>query len=409
MLKYIGDENCTGCMACYAKCPSGAIFLKKNDEGFIYPQIDTTKCTDCGLCIKTCPLNKRNEQSEKKVYSFQSSDKQLLRQSSSGGFFSTVALKILRSGGYVYGAALDSDFNLNHICVDKENELERLRGSKYLQSEIDGSFKDVKDKLSLGKAGLFTGTSCQIAGLKSYLGKGYDNLLTIDLVCHGVPTPLIFKAYLKYLENKLGDKITDFMFRDKKYSWHVYNVLARCTRAGARSKNYIGKWEEDPFMRGFLREYFLRKSCHNCKWANPDKPADITMADFWGYKKHKELKDTDEGISMVMIHTEKGRQMFESLDKTAFKCVEVPVSEAVNGNPALNKSFPESPLRKEFWEDFKRIGFSDELVEKYLYKEELPLSHRPIYMLGGGQSVLFKIYNFGYRCAKKACRIVKKQ
>lgn len=402
------EKNCTGCMACYNICPHHAIGMVKNEEGFLYPNINNDLCVNCGLCKKTCPVVSGVKISDRKkeIFAFQSSNKDLLKKSSSGAFFSIASNEILKSNGFIFGAAFDSKLKLSHICVNTKDTLDKLRGSKYLQSEIGNSFFEAKKLLDNGVKVLYTGTSCQIAGLKNFLHKEYENLITIDLVCHGVPSPLVFEKYINWIEKKSNATCTDFSFRKKKWSWHVFNVNAdlHCKHAGTLStKNYIGTWHRDPYMRGFLRELYLRPCCHTCKYASTLKPADITVGDFWGYKKHKKLKDNDTGISMVMINTEKGNRFFSEVDKGAYNSVTVDLEEAVNGNPALRAPFPPSPVRDMFWKDLFIYDF-DIIIEKYLYAEKVPLKMKPVYWFGTS-SVLYKIFDFSYRGTAKIFRI----
>lgn len=393
MSKLCNIELCTGCMACYNACGKHAIKIQTNKYGFNYPSIDESKCIDCGLCTKACPiLFPRPQNSLLETYGAWSKDSAIQQNSSSGGFFTIVATWILSKGGIVIGAAFDSHFNVNHVAIDNINELYKLRGSKYIQSNINSAYKETRKYLDEQRYVLFTGTPCQIAGLKSFLrNKEYTNLYTLDLVCHGVPSNLIFQSYKNWLEKKYNSNIINFKFRDKKWSWAKYNIKATFKNGEV----YYGKWEEDVFMRGFLREYFLRDSCHHCHYTNLNRPGDITIADFWGYKKGKKEKNNkDEGISLLIINTPKGKTMFENC-KSHLIYYKKDIQIAVNGNKCLSNCFPVSPLKEDFWQTFYNQGF-EATIERYLYPEPINNITGLLYKYGKG--------NIFYMIAKQSIR-----
>lgn len=386
MVELCDMNDCTGCLACYNICSLKAIDLKKNSEGFIYPKINLSICIECGLCRKTCPIINQNKRSNfsQKVYAFQSLNPVIINNSSSGGFFTHAALNVFSKNGYVYGAAFNKDITeVNHIEINSEKELDLLRRSKYIQSNINNSFSKVKERVKENKFVLFTGTPCQVAGLKSYMGGDFENLVTVDLVCHGVPSPKIFCLYKQWIEQKYKSRIKEYSFRNKKWSWTRFNTYARLKNG----KVYIGKWETDPFMRGFLRELFLRPSCHKCLFASPSRISDITIADYWGYKDNKLLRNKDEGISMVIINTEKGQEFYNCLRHSEFKELQTVFSEAIKSNPALSQPFPQSHLREQFWQDVKVMGFED-LRRKYMYPERISNKIKLIYFFGKNSPVL---------------------
>lgn len=341
-------EKCTGCMACYNICSHKAIKMKSNNEGFLYPGIDKLKCVNCHLCEKVCPQINQIilvEKYEKKVFAAWQKSKAILKKSTSGGAFSAFAKVILNRSGAVYGAGFDANLKVVHKRINNIKSLSELRGSKYVQSEIGDTFKQVKRDLDNGLLVLYSGTPCQIDALYSFLSKKYvGKLYTIDLVCHGVPSPLVYKEYLKYMSKKYNSKISDIYFRYKKPGWFVFGMKILFENG----KIYENDTYHDPFIRGFLREYFLRPSCHDCQYTNINRPADITLADFWGYKETSfQDQDNDQGISMVMINNENGENLF-NLSKNNLKAFHRTLEDAVQGNQALKNVFPLTKIENSF-------------------------------------------------------------
>lgn len=298
-------EECTGCMACANVCAHNAIQFKADKEGFVRPVINKKLCVDCALCVKTCPINHPPMSNEpKEVYSGWSSDETVRINSSSGGAFTEIARPLLEEGGIVFGCALNEKLQAEHIYVETLEDLEnKLRGSKYVQSKIGNSYSIAKDFLRQGRNVLFSGTPCQIAGLKNYLRKDYDNLITVDLVCHGVPSPLIFEDYKKYIAQTENMNLTSVKFRCKKSSWIFYNmVIEGHVEKNREEKTYIGRYYEDPYIRGFLNDIFLRPSCSLCKLTSVKRIADFTIADWWGYDRLKnESRDFERKVFLFYI------------------------------------------------------------------------------------------------------------
>lgn len=388
-------EICTGCLACYNACPHGAIVLTKDDEGFVYPTIISEQCVECSLCNDVCPVIDDSYQNLLRqplaTYAAWSNEKQIVWKSSSGGLFTAIAEWVLTNNGVVYGAAFDGNFLVKHQRVDRIDDLEKLRGSKYVQSCIGDNFISVRNDLKQDRWVLFCGTPCQIAGLQSYLGsnKEFAKLITIDIVCHGVPTSLMFDEYKSYLERKFNSKMTSYSFRDKKWSWMHYNTKA----VFENGKVYVGKWEEDIYMRGFLREYFLRSSCHSCHFARAQRCGDFTLADFWGYSaKKREVADKDRGVSMVLVNTEKAESIIAKI-KNNLTIYPRAMEEAVAGNRCLREPSEKSPLREVFWWDYKMYGYKS-LIEKYFYPEPIGKSLKRLYKFG-------RLIDFVYRALQK--------
>lgn len=382
MIRLCEKEKCTGCMACYNICKFGAITICTDKQGFEYPQINTNKCKECGCCTKVCPIiNVETDcKSLLETYAAWNKNSSILNESSSGGFFSAIAESFIKQNGYVIGAAFDKNFNVNHIIINDTKELYRLRGSKYVQSSINDIYKNVKHILKQDSKVLFSGTPCQISGLKSYLkGTNISNLYTIDLVCHGVPSPLIFLEYKKWLESKYKSQINEFTFRNKKWSWIRYNTKVTFNNGSV----YYGKWEEDIYTRGFLRDLYLRESCYNCKFTNLNRVGDITIADFWGYKQDKdEIINKDEGVSLVIINTLKGKEAFD-ICKDQLVYYRKDIEIAIKGNNALSKQTMPANERDNFWKDYYETNFNT-IIKKYLYPDYINYYNKVLYKYGRG-------------------------
>ena len=311
-------DVCTGCFACKQICAKEAIRIKE-DKGFLYPEIDVSLCVDCGLCTKACPvLNKQIEADapdhhESTSYAIWNRNVDDRISSSSGGVFSALADKTLQEGGVVYGAAWDENMQLRHIGIDDSHKLDTLRRSKYVQSNTDGTFKDVKLQLKAGKKVLFCGTPCQVAGLKSFLGyKENKSLITVGVVCHGVPSQKSFNSYLNEIEAKQKIKIFDCNFRSKEYGWRTgLNLLVHGKNGEGKVVRISQIGAKNVFFRSFLKQYFLRDSCYNCPFKGKENGfnADIMLSDAWSLWSNVSWREVDfsKGISSVATYTDKGR------------------------------------------------------------------------------------------------------
>ncbi len=352
MIKLANEKDCCGCGACAQVCPRQCIQMKANEEGFLYPLVDRKKCISCGRCDAVCPMKNKTEKSdapEPKAFGGWTTDESARRKSSSGGAFPMLANYILNNGGVVYGAAVDSRMRVAHRRIAEKDELECLQGSKYVQSDIGDAYRRAQEDLKASKKVLFTGTPCQIAGLKSFLGREYDALYTVDFTCHGVPSPLVFEKYIKYLERSRNDRVVAFLFRNKVVSWKPTGQ-----QMGTIVKYASGKEERnipayrDPFMNGFLSDLYLRKSCYEC----PFKPAyqkefhaDITIADFWGVHHVVQELNNAGGTSLILLNSAHGEELFE-LVKAGFEGKEVDFAKATQQNRSLYHS-AKAPSRKE--------------------------------------------------------------
>lgn len=349
--------------------------MQKDEYGFLYPSIDKEKCVKCGLCIKACVFTNNCLNNEPlKTYVSQSNNTDL-KQSASGGIFASIATNILKDGGIIYGTSLelvDNKLTVRHIAVNNYKDLIKLQGSKYIQSNTEKIYQDVKKNLNENKIVLFSGTPCQVDALNSYLGKKYNNLITIDIICHGVPNNQIFQDYIKILEEKLQDKIIDFKFRDKTKGWGL-------TAKGYTAKGYtaIIPANVSSYYYMFLKSYIYRDSCYSCKYACKNRCSDITIGDYWGIEKaHPEiLKDNiysfdyKTGISCLIVNTEQGEATVEKYKKD-LRLLLSDFDKAAKENNQLNKpSKCNEQKRNKILDNYKRFGYKE--VEKNFKKTKL--------------------------------------
>ena len=355
--------KCCGCSACYAVCPKNAITMQADSEGFKYPVINKDKCIDCRLCCKVCPLDIKLEKTEDKqiAVACTAKDENFTKQSSSGGVFAILANMFIEKQAVIYGAAFDGDWNVRHIRVNQKEDLKKLYTSKYVQSDMSDNFKFVKADLDSSKEVLFAGTPCQVAGLKSYLGKDYDNLTTVDFICHGVPSPLVWKCYLNEKAESLKSKITDISFRDKKDGWKNFGFMIKTED---RNINYE-KAGDNIYMNGFLKDLYLRPSCYDCKFKTLKRASDITLADFWGIDKVLPEMYDKKGVSLCWTSSKKGRDILgEALEQIVY--CKVDLQEAVRHNSSAIKSVNMHKNREKFFKDFaKSHDDVTKLIEKY--------------------------------------------
>ncbi len=319
--------------------------MVKDCEGFDYPQINEMSCIQCGLCSKICPANiERKETTEIQAFACYNLDDDIRKESSSGGFFSVLASYILEKKGCVYGAAFDSRNIVRHIRVDNKIDLYKLRGAKYIQSEIGTIYQQVLKDLKNDTYVLFSGTPCQVVGLRSFLGGDYDKLLTVDLICYGVPSPLIWELYKTSAELELNSKIKKISFREKNPSWRSYVISITTTE---KKKFYIDR-KKDPYMIAFQKRLSLRPSCYMCNFKGKNRFSDITLGDFWGIEVIcPELFD-DKGTSLVLTHTSKGTKYFNGICQF-LKFKSITPEEALKNNPAFYFSATKNRKRNVFF------------------------------------------------------------
>lgn len=359
-IEKLQDYQCSGCCACANACPKDAIAMEEDKEGFSYPIINPGLCIECGACDRACPkLANRSQESMAGIDSMPHtyaviSNHYLERQkSSSGGVFRLLAEQVIRQGGFVYGAAFNEKWEVCHVGVDNLSDLGRLQGSKYVQSRIGMIYRDVKERLTAGKPVLFSGTPCQCEGLYGYLGKQYENLYVVDLICHGVPSPLVWRKYVQYVSNlKKDTEITHISFRNKNLSWERF--LLEFTFVN--SNKYQNDLHTDIYMRGFLRDLYLRKSCYQCSCRRLHRVSDITLADFWGIKNVLPSMYDGKGTSLVLIQSPKGERMFLDIDA---KKAKVDFAQGIRGNGAYLTSPELNPHREKF---FQHLNEGDDFI-----------------------------------------------
>lgn len=373
MIGVVNKTECCGCSACANACPKGCVSMWADEEGFLYPHIDKSNCVNCGLCKKVCPiLNKPQTFSVVKTYAAKHRCREIKLISSSGGVFSALAERILKKGGVVFGATFDKEWNIVHGYVENLQDLDELRRSKYVQSDIGKAYQQSKQFLEQGRKVLFTGTPCQIAGLRNFLGKGYETLITAEIICHGVPSPAVWRKFLH--ENFDIEQIDRINFREKNISWstfflrfltpHSLNVCGRNKtilealhfklRAARASIIY-----RKTFLLAFLKELINRPACHVCHFkGTEERVADFTLGDLWGkWPGIVTRQDRRRGISVVLINTEKGNAYFEKIsERLIYRKIDV--QKVAQNNPALYKSMVAHPNRSEFFCRYKKENFN---------------------------------------------------
>ncbi len=359
-------ESCTGCGMCADICANKAIIMKPDKYGFLYPEIDKTKCTDCNLCQEKCPMNCQASEGNTvyKVYAAWNKDRLTRKNSSSGGVFSLLAKKVLSDGGIVAGVKWDEQFHTCHCCIEKEADLHLLNGSKYVQSVTGNIYSIVKANLHKGKKVLFSGTPCQVHALLQYLGKSYEKLFTVDLVCHGVPSSDLFDRHLNEIMNGQKQDIKSVSLRYKKPCWSYGSVRVEAVDKPLYMKLTI----EDAYFNLFNFNYSLRPSCHICRYTNMHRNGDVTLADFWGYSpKSIKMRDYDRGVSCILINTGKGDRMFNKIKKELVY-EESTINAAKQANQSLTMPFAEPTDCKEFWKDYEDGMLVSNLNKKYISK-----------------------------------------
>lgn len=354
----IKDKNknmCCGCTACASICPQKAIIMKEDFEGFKYPIVDKERCIDCGLCDKVCPfISKANKKTTiREAYVVQNKNEEVLMTSTSGGFVSAVGEYIVDNKGYMCGAAFNENFEIVHKLTNDKKELKEFRGSKYAQSELEGIFIETKEKLDNKFLVGFCGTPCQIMGLKKYLGKNYENLITIDFVCRSVVSPKFWKKYKTLLEEKYDSNIRNVNFRHKTYGYHSGSMLVEFENG----KIYSGSNRIDLYNKAFHSDKCSRYSCYNCPAKGIDRLSDFTVFDSWEPTKlNKDISDNDKGFTNLIIHTKKGKDLFEKNLKKDFYSYRIDVNECGKYTGGmLETSIDISKREKNFYGDiFKR-------------------------------------------------------
>lgn len=365
MIKIEDKADCCGCSACKSICPKGAIEMVDDEKGFKYPKIDKTRCIGCNLCSKVCPI-KKNMKIENMPIAYACYNKDLKERlkSSSGGIFSLLSKKILAKNGYVVGAAFDENFDVKHVIINNVNDLDLLRTSKYVQSDIGDTYIKTKNLLTDGKYVLFTGTPCQIEGLISFLGKEYDNLYLQDIICHGVPSPLVWHKYKNYRLQKDNSVIKKINFRNKDNGWKKFYL-----KFEYNDKVYKENQQNDYYLLAFLKNVILRDSCYKCKFKKKNRISDITLADFWGVENILPDMFDDKGTSLVIVNSQKGKKLFDSISSNIEKR-EILFENAIKYNKNMTSSVNENKNRDRFFEHLNKFSF-EKLYKKYIIDNSL--------------------------------------
>lgn len=380
MIEIKNKKDCCGCHACVSVCAKHCITMQTDSEGFLYPVVDKDSCTDCGLCEKVCPVIHQAAPVEPQAtYIAINRDEEIRLQSSSGGIFTLLAEQVIAEGGVVFGARFDADWSVIHAWTDTVEGLAVFRGSKYVQSRIGNTYREARAFLQQGRKVLFSGTPCQIAGLKKYLRKEYDNLLTVDFICHGVPSPGVWQRYLSELREELRAErgvgkntvplsmdelpvITGISFRDKTNGWKKFGFLLCYAASEAASnsvsssaikeeKEFLQPFPENPFMQGFLADVYLRPSCYACPAKSGKSGSDITIADAWGMDCFAVEHDDDKGACYVLENTAKGTS-YMSLFSFEQRIVDINVIKQYN--LVYVSSVKLHPKRLQFFKQYKK-------------------------------------------------------
>lgn len=365
MINIIDKIDCTGCNACGDVCPKDCITFKTDSEGFWYPEVDKEVCVNCHLCERVCPVispaDKIKRYDVPLVYAAYTKDDCIRLDSTSGGIHSTLANYIYGINGFVGGAIYNDDHSVSHIVSNNPSDLVKIRSSKYLQSSLEGQFRQIKELLNNNQTVLYCGTPCQIQGLYKLLGKDYDNLITCDFICRGVNSPKVFAKYMEMLERQYGSKATKIKFKNKKWGWHNFSLRVNF----ANGQEYCKDRYHDPFFVGYLQSgCFTRPACYECKFKGFPQKSDITLADFWGIEKLDKSMDQDKGTSLVLINSDKGWNLFNAIMQQIV-CKEFSMNEAGLENPAIFESLKiKYGNRNLFFEDLDKLPF-DEVADKH--------------------------------------------
>lgn len=349
MIKIENKSECCGCSSCAQSCSQNCIEMKADEEGFLYPSVDTVRCIGCDLCEKVCPVLQVGQMGDNVCSTYIGYNNNLSERlaSSSGGIFTMLAKHILAQEGVIYGVAFDDAFMPQYVRIDHVDELFKLQGSKYVQSRMGTVYLQVREDLHAGKIVLFSGVACQIAGLKCFLKKEYDNLYTIDVLCHGVPSPLVWEKYLNWQRKVYNSEPLQIYFRKKDTGWKNFSIEIQFQNNSVYQKSF----REDIYMQFFLKEICLRPSCHACHFKRLERPSDITLGDSWGVDRYMPELDDDQGTSVIIIHTQAGEKMLEQI-LSHMKYSEADIDKALPATADSRKSVLPHPKRRQF---FKKL------------------------------------------------------
>ena len=410
MIEITNKARCCGCCACVDVCPHKAISLKTDIEGFWYPEVDKDKCIDCGLCEKTCPelhiSELKHNDYEKPSHTIAAINKDMAVRwdSTSGGAFSALADAMYDMGGYVSGAIYNEDFSVSNYISNNRDDLARLRSSKYLQSKAEGLYKEIRTLLRNGQKVLACGTPCQMAALRSFIGKDSPNLIIVDFICRGVNSPKVYRMYLDSLERRFGGKVVYVKAKNKELGWR--NLTRKVVFDNGKA--YYGVLMDDDFRRGYHTNVFCRPSCYECQYKGFPRIADITIADYWGIERVDKNLDNNIGTSMILLNSKKGEAYFENV-KDRLEWEETPFESILPGNIALTKPIEPAKIdRDQFFEDLDK-GTFDDVVNKYFplrknnnQKRGIKAAIKPYYSLCKG---LYKKYGLSVRSYRNFFRL----
>ena len=375
---------CCGCGTCAQACPRNCIKLETDREGFWYPVVDRERCVECGACERVCPMLHPGEKPEEiSVFAACCLEENVRETSSSGGVFQLLAEAVLSEGGAVFGAAFGMDHSVQHVMVTSHEQLPRLKGSKYVQSAMGDCYCQAAEKLRSGELVLFTGTPCQVAGLKRYIKKDYENLFAVDILCHGVPSPTVWKTYKKEQQRKYDCEIKTVSFRHKSFGWHQFSMMLEFENG----EGYDIVHREDPFMRVFLDNLCLRPSCHDCKFRESRSGADLTIGDAWGIEKWMPEMDDDKGTSVVIVNTTKGQALLEQV-REGMELRQVDAETVLANNMVYHKSVRPHPNRKKFFAALQRGASMEELLQ---------ICRKPLW---------YRVLHLGYRILRKMKKLL---
>ncbi len=353
---------CTGCTACESICPNKCIQMVSDEEGFLYPIVDNMTCVHCGLCQSVCPVLHVLDIPEQHTQAYAAIYKQekIRMESTSGGVFTLLARWVLDRGGVVFGAAYNEDFSIYHCAITNERELCKLRTAKYAQSKLDDTFLQVRDQLKTEKYVLFSGTPCQVAGLQAYLKKPCERLITVDVVCHGVPSPKVWQYYINYRREHDAPEceIKAINLRSKATGWPGYSVCFSYSDGTC----YSAKNSQDPFLRGFVGDYYLRPSCYECDFKGILRNSDFTLADYWGVWSQLPEYNDGKGTSLVLLHSPIAQQIWLQI-QTDLRCQELDPLKAVEENPSALRASRKPQNREDFWNRYEKQDFTALIAE----------------------------------------------
>lgn len=394
MINILNKKDCNGCCACVDICETNAISLHKDIEGFWYPEVNLDLCTACGLCEKTCPeihteeVNKTNT-TDPLCYAAHHKEQDIRFDSTSGGIFSALANEMYNMGGYVAGAIYNDDFSVRHIVSNNHGDLKKLRSSKYLQSLCVNLYKDIKKLLAEGEKILVCGCPCQMAAMRLYLGKDYENLIICDFICRGINSPKIFRKHIDSLEQQHGSKVIYARAKNKEFGWRKLTFKA----IFENGKSYYGNGKVDNFTRGYLRTgIYCRPSCYECNYKSLPRIADITLADFWGIEKINPSLDNDMGTSAILCNSPKGIAFFETI-KDVITYSQVSLEDIKSGNPSLFNSLKEPIINRDnFFGDVDKMAYHDVAKKYFPYNKTKILLSR---IKRVAKNVLYPFYRMG--------------